>query len=501
MGSVFFAANAWRFKYKDAADRWQTVTTKAGTKAEAKVLMREKECEAERQRLGLAPLLLNPNGWTVGDLMQWWLDIYVRNSEAHGKCVGTIRNHILKAPFASKSLEHVIPGDIEKLLQSKEGLLAPGTVNHVRQFLVRAFNKAKRAGQWFGANPAEEVETRSVPERVVEILRPEEVVPFFLQLDLDQRVVFGAAISSGLRKGELCGLLKEELDLPRRLLVARHSYARPFPKSKKQRVVRIPEEFVSFYEYALGTYPGPWLFRRADGGHEGQDLAAGDVLRRALKRAGVVTSYTHVCRRKTCRYTEERGDSEVRPCSKCGFKLWPKGNVRHVRFHDLRATYASALLMLGANLTSVQKLLGHSDPKITERRYGHLLPDFMKSEVDRLRFGVDQFVPSVKKKTAPPTTTSGNDSPDFALDGRRLGTPVVRNGSTTQEEVGTPSAIASEIPASRLAGCTGLEPVASGVTVTNGMCPRMPALRNHWQSLTAATRQVVTPRSNLHHLA
>ncbi len=38
--------------------------------------------------------------------------------------------------------------------------------------------------------------------------------------------------------------------------------------------------------------------------------------------------------------------------------------------------------MLGANLVSVQKLLGHSDPKITERRYGHLLPEFMSAEVN-----------------------------------------------------------------------------------------------------------------------
>ena len=292
MGSVFFAANAWRFKYKDATGRWQTVTTKVENKAEAKVLMREKECEAERQRLGLAPLSLNPNGWTVGDLVQWWLDTYGRNRESHEKSVGTIRNHILKAPFASKRLEHVIPGDIEKLLQSREGVLAPGTINHVRQFLVRAFNKAKRAGQWFGANPAEEVETRTVPERVVEILRLEEVVPFFQQLDTDQRVIFAAAISSGLRKGELCGLLKDDLDLPRRLLVARHSYAQPFPKSKKQRVVRIPEEFVSFYEYALHAYPGPWLFPREDGAMRDKTWQPEDILRRALKRAGIVTSYT-----------------------------------------------------------------------------------------------------------------------------------------------------------------------------------------------------------------
>jgi hypothetical protein len=45
-------------------------------------------------------------------------------------------------------------------------------------------------------------------------------------------------------------------------------------------------------------------------------------------------------------------------------------------------------LVLGAKLVSVQKLLGHSDPKITERRYGHLLPEFSSSEVNRLHFGL-----------------------------------------------------------------------------------------------------------------
>jgi len=99
------------------------------------------------------------------------------------------------------------------------------------------------------------------------------------------------------------------------------------------------------------------------------------------------------CRRKTCRYTEERRDAEVRPCPGRGYKLSPTGKVRHIRFHDLRQTYASVLLMFGANLVSVQKLLGHSDPKITERRYGHMLPSLMKTEVDRLRFGLDQLAP------------------------------------------------------------------------------------------------------------
>jgi hypothetical protein len=69
----------------------------------------------------------------------------------------------------------------------------------------------------------------------------------------------------------------------------------------------------------------------------------------------------------------------------------------------MRHTYASVLLMLGANLVSVQKLLGHSDPKITERRYGHLLPEFMFAEVNRLRFGLDQLaLPSSDSRALAP---------------------------------------------------------------------------------------------------
>ena len=462
MGTVYPYKQGWRFKYKDGGGSWQTVTTKAETKAQAKAEMKEKELEAERQRLGLVPLSLNPEGWTVADLMAWWLDSYSIHKESHARNVGTVRRHIIESRLASKRLEHVIPGDIEQLLQLKDGDLAPGTVNHVRQFLVIAFNKAKRAGKWFGSNPAEEVETRRVLESVIDILKPEEVLSFFLQLEVDQCVVFAAAISSGLRKGEICGLLKADLDLPRCLLIARHSYERPFPKSKKQRVVRIPEEFVTFYAYALKTYPGRWLFPHRDGTMRDRTWQPEDILRRALKRAGIVAGFSHVCRRKSCRYTEERPDAEVRPCPRCGYKLWPKGITRRIRFHDMRHTYASFLLMLGANLVSVQKLLGHSDPKITERRYGHLLPDFMKSEVDRLRFGLDELAP-VLPAMGGELERGSRTSPGVGALGRQFGIPLVSAGPSGKKEAGAPRE-SRGVPASYVAGCTGLEPVASGVT-------------------------------------
>jgi len=44
-------------------------------------------------------------------------------------------------------------------------------------------------------------------------------------------------------------------------------------------------------------------------------------------------------------------------------------------FHTLRHTYASHLLMSGINIYIVSKWLGHSSVTVTEKHYGHLIPD------------------------------------------------------------------------------------------------------------------------------
>jgi integrase len=393
MGCTYRRGRVWWIKYRGPTGKSRYERTPARTRTEARALLREIEERVFRQTRGLAPLTTNPEGWTVADLLRWWLDTYSRQTESHEKNEGSIRAHLLSSRLGGTPLEQVGPGDVEALLADKDRALAPESVNHLRGFLVRAFNKARKAQKWLGANPAEETDTRRVPERIPSILAPEEVFPFFAALAAGQRPVFGAAILAGLRKGELCGLQKTDVDLPHRLVYVRRSYERPFPKSRRQRAVRVPEELVPFLEHALATVPGPWLFPDDAGAMRTKSWQPEDILRRALKRAGIVTGYTHKCRRKGCGHEETRADAERRKCPRCAFTLWPKGNVRPIRFHDLRHTYASVLLMLGANLVSVQKLLGHSDPKITERRYGHLLPDFMSAEVNRLRFGLERLVP------------------------------------------------------------------------------------------------------------
>src|SRR5262249_43659056 len=153
-------------------------------------------------------------------------------------------------------------------------------------------------------------------------------------------------------------------------------------------VIPIAAELVPYLERAIASSPSDLVFPAADGSMMRRDVALEGVLRRAMGRAGIVTGYRHVCRRKGCKHAEAASDAALRRCPKHNAKLWPKAQVRPIRFHDLRATTASLLMMAGANPAAVQRILRHSDPRITTEVYGHLAPNYLRAEVDRLSFGV-----------------------------------------------------------------------------------------------------------------
>ena len=58
-------------------------------------------------------------------------------------------------------------------------------------------------------------------------------------------------------------------------------------------------------------------------------------------------------------------------------------NIEYKKFHSIRDTYATKLIRLGANITTVKELLGHSSISITEKYYVFVFPED-KSEVANL---------------------------------------------------------------------------------------------------------------------
>lgn len=59
-------------------------------------------------------------------------------------------------------------------------------------------------------------------------------------------------------------------------------------------------------------------------------------------------------------------------------------DLKRIRVHDLRHSYATIRLMRGHNVGDVSYQLGHSSIKITYDTYGHWIPGSFKSEVDEL---------------------------------------------------------------------------------------------------------------------
>jgi integrase len=128
------------------------------------------------------------------------------------------------------------------------------------------------------------------------------------------------------------------------------------------------------------------VFPKADGTMYPPTTQLETVLRRALRRAGIVEGYRHKCRKRGCGHVEASADGELRRCPKDGHKLWVTSLVRPIRFHDLRHTTGSILTMRGANLHSVQRILRHSDPRTTAGTYLHLEPGYLRREIDLLSF-------------------------------------------------------------------------------------------------------------------
>lgn len=173
----------------------------------------------------------------------------------------------------------------------------------------------------------------------------------------------------------------------------------------------IAVELVPYLQAAIVTSPSELVFPRPDGRMLPRKVQLEQTLRRALRRAGIVTGHRHLCRRKGCGHAVLASDAKLRRCPKCNMKLWPVGQVRPLRFHHTRHTTASLLMMAGADLPAVQRIMRHTDPRITTEFYGHLSPGYLRNAIDRLVFNHRPAATTSQLTAAAAGSISGPSAP------------------------------------------------------------------------------------------
>lgn len=223
---------------------------------------------------------------------------------------------------------------MENFLAEKKKALSDQSVKHLRGYLSRAFKLAGKWGQWAGSNPLPQVDSVTVPTSTVgDHLQPEEVPALLAVLEPRWRRLFATAIFTGMRKGELAALRREDVDLKRRTITVRRSWSRRTTKGNHHDVIPIHPEAQPFIEEALEESEGDLVF---PGISEDTDLPK--VLRRGLADAGLTNGFEHRRRAWHCGHRETAKDKAPKFCPKDGGRLWPKPLVRQLRFHDLRHT-------------------------------------------------------------------------------------------------------------------------------------------------------------------
>jgi len=379
----------WLVDWVDETGRRQrrSLGSSVTTKAAAEELLAELVTTSRRRALGLEAAAVSTKV-SVWDLCEWWLRH--RCPEAsHDRELVRLTKHVKGSRLGSMRASKVRKLDVADHLDDLEASgLAPASVNHVRAKLRAVFEAARKADAFSGPNPVKETEPRRVPKRHFATLSADEVPVMLRFVAPEWRPFFACAVYLGLRKGEIAGLRKADVDLDHLTVYVRHSYERAGTKGGHDDMLPIPPQLRPYIDQGLAT-PGPYLFPDAKGHPRGPECDPHLRLRTALKLAGIVDGYRVTCRWCTHEGREQLVDVEqlhatqekafeVSCARHPGRRLWVTAVPRHLRFHDLRHTTATVLLRSGVDAHRVQRIMRHASITTTTGTYGHLLVDDLR---------------------------------------------------------------------------------------------------------------------------
>lgn len=312
-----------------------------------------------------------PDKTTVSEWLDEWLKTFCAvkvKPLTYSSYEVAIRNHI-KPAIGALRLQAVKGLHIQKLYNSMSASgLSAKTVKNVAAILHKAFSVALKQGM-LQANPCDAAELPKAVHKEITPLSDEEI-PLFLKA-IDGHPLgnaYALCLFAGLREGECLGLSWEQVDFEaRRITISQQLqqekkkgaryYIAPSTKSGKPRQIEPPE--IAFQYLRMERT------RQAE-----NRLAAGPLWNNLDNLVFTDETGKHLCISTFYGNFKRIAASIGRP---------------DARPHDLRHTAATVAIASGADIKSVQDLLGHATASFTLNVYAHTSDQMKKDTAARMQ--------------------------------------------------------------------------------------------------------------------
>ena len=307
--------------------------------------------------------------YTVAEWAALWFEIYAkpnireRTADYYNRyitkhivpCLGDIKLNKLTGRQIQKMYNDLLDHGRERISQKDKNPGLSGTYVHgVHVMLHNCLNRAVKE-RLIVRNPADDVIVPKIDKKEMKILPPEQVKAYLKAASARGILpLFYLELTSGLRKGEIAALLWSDLDVEnctlsvtKQLVSSRDGELKiTQPKTATSvRLISLPQETVELLKEEHSKHP--------------------------------LNIYMFPSPRTGGMY---HPDSIV----KLHEKILNDAGIEHLRFHDLRHSFATYALQSGADVKTLSCMLGHYSAGFTLNTYCHATRDMQADAAKKI---------------------------------------------------------------------------------------------------------------------